>query len=81
MNIRARGTFTLNYVDPFDKIGFWNQSDPNQNGAEGRADEEEFLPDRKLKLKNKKTKKEFAIMDTMSEEIKKQQDMQTAEAV
>lgn len=39
MNIRNRGTFVLNYVDPFDRIGFWNQSDPNQNGAEGRGSE------------------------------------------
>jgi len=36
MNIRARGTFVLNYVDPFDRVGYWNQSDPDQNGAQDR---------------------------------------------
>ena len=51
MNIRARGTFVLNYIDQFDRVGYWNQSDPDINGAPNREEEEEFLPDKKKMMK------------------------------
>jgi len=42
MNIRTRGTFVVNYVDQFDRIGVYNATDPDNNGDENRDSVEEF---------------------------------------
>lgn len=42
MNMRARGTFIINYVDQFDRIGVYNKTSPDVNGDEGRNDVEDL---------------------------------------
>jgi len=42
MNIRARGTFIISYVDQFDKIGVYNITSPDNNGDKDRDSVEAY---------------------------------------